>query len=558
MLVVVYARVSTEEQARTGFSLAEQLRACRGRAAGLSGADGAAPAIAEFTDDASGELLERPGLQAALELMRGRQAACFVCLDPDRLARRLMHQLLITDQIEAAGCRLEFVQHDYHQTAEGRLFYQLRGAIAEFEKAKILERTARGRRGKVAAGGLPHVIRMYGYRFINGAGKQAAARDVLVPEPREAQWVRQMYNWCTREGLGPGPIAARLNGLGVATKTGRGPWTATHVRRILRHPAYATGRLALGRRDHRGLGVARRLTREQRRQKGIALTPRPRPPESWQHVEIAALVGRDAWEQAQAALENGRLRAGDANAAAGAGGTGAPHGLRPLSGLGRCGLCGDTLYYLNGRVIVCAGRYRHCWPGQRGAGARSGCTLPAKPRAAVEQAVWERVAAGLLARLRADEECRRMAGEPSGPAPAAAKPAALTAETAALTAETAALAAELASRAAELERLGLLYARGLWPAEQAWPAMERARQQMDAIRARLAALARETAPAGDTCLPPPAASPAERRAALEGLDPGARARFIRAAVARYELHPTGRGRPPAVTVHLRPQPAWPG
>lgn len=69
----------------------------------------------------TGEILERPGLQAALAA--AKSAAFFIVYDPDRLSRRLAHQLLLVEAIEKAGCRLEFVTLDWQANPEGRLFY---------------------------------------------------------------------------------------------------------------------------------------------------------------------------------------------------------------------------------------------------------------------------------------------------------------------------------------------------------------------------------------------------------------------------------------------------
>ncbi len=434
----------------------------------------AAASVVEFTDDLSGELLERPGLQAALDLVRREQVAYFICLDPDRLARRLMHQLLVTDEIERNRCRLEFVQHDYQESPEGRLFYQMRGAIAEFEKAKILERTARGQRGKIAAGGMPHVVRMYGYDFIKGAGKHAQARAVMIPHPQEAELVRQIYRWCATERIGPLTSARRLNDLGIPTKTGQGEWQHTQVRRILSHPTYASGLLALGKKDHKGIG------------------------------------GREE--------------------------------PRPLSGLGRCGLCGGKLYYLNGNKIVCANRYAKYW--RNGLTDVPACTLPAKPRAAVEAAVWAQVEQWLTDPGRLAEELERLSV--SAPVDAVG---------AEHQAEVEMLEGELRQREEELERLGLLYSKGLWPLEKALPAIEAVNRQIGALRGRLGAL---WAPSEEATAAEPGflvrllSSPelmAEVRRTLEDLTPERRGELIRLAVERYELCPSGRGTRPHVRVH---------
>lgn len=84
MIAVIYTRVSTEEQAREGFSLAGQLEACRRKAREMGAAE-----IREFVDDGvSGEILERPELTRARESIRAGGIDSFICFDPDRLARK--------------------------------------------------------------------------------------------------------------------------------------------------------------------------------------------------------------------------------------------------------------------------------------------------------------------------------------------------------------------------------------------------------------------------------------------------------------------------------------
>lgn len=533
-LIIVYARVSTEDQARSGYSLGEQLRACRALAEQLAAAAGAPASIVEFTDDMSGELLERPGLQAALELVRTQKASHFVCLDPDRLARRMVLLLLVTDQIESAGCQLEFVQHDYQETAEGKFFYQLRGAVAEFEKAKILERTARGARGKARDGGLPHLVRLFGYDFVKGAGK-VKATEVLVPSPTEADWVRAIVHWCADEGLGPLAIANRLNELGVPTKV-RGAWQHGQVRRILRHEVYTTGRLALGKRDHKGIAVARRLPEEDRRRKGISLTARPKAPEHWQYVQVEPIVPADLWHRAQEVLAGFRVGARAENHR---------DRVRMLTGLGRCGVCGSPLYYLNGRKIVCSGRYEHHWkPGV----TPSDCTLPAKQHVAVEAAVWAEVKSWFQDRDKLHRVAEEASREQAPPA----------VDARCLQAEAGALEAQLAAKREEQERVGLLFARGLWPADKALPQLEQIGTELKALEARLGALRRQIgvtpAPVVDNPLLRLLANPAwfeQTAATLDDLDEIRRLELVRLVVGRYVLQPSGRGEAPLVRVYPR-------
>jgi site-specific DNA recombinase len=70
--------------------------------------------------------------------------------------------------MERAGVKLLIVSHPLEQGPEGWLFFQMRGAIAEYERAKILERLKRGLIGRAQAkhtsgGNVP-----LGYRYIAG------------------------------------------------------------------------------------------------------------------------------------------------------------------------------------------------------------------------------------------------------------------------------------------------------------------------------------------------------------------------------------------------------
>jgi len=117
----VYARVSTEDQAQHGYSLAEKREACRRRTEELGASE-----MLEFADEGfSGTVLERPDLTALREAAASGMVNVIVCRDPDRLSRRLAHQLLLTEEFEKAGVRLEFLDFSWQDTSEGRFFYQL-------------------------------------------------------------------------------------------------------------------------------------------------------------------------------------------------------------------------------------------------------------------------------------------------------------------------------------------------------------------------------------------------------------------------------------------------
>lgn len=411
--VAVYLRVSTQDQGKHGYSLPEQERACRQKAEALAERAKAETGLPvslqtfEFTDMAGGDLLERPELERVRAFVRDTRPDYFVCLDPDRFSRKLILQLLVTEEIEKAGCRLEFVQHEYRDSAEGRLFYQLRGAISEFEKAKILERTARGKRGKMLAGGIPHHLSIYGYEHMSQAERQLRLRSgepdpgALAVNPQEAAWVRQMFEWVVSEQLGSQAIAERLNQFAVPAKNG-GPWRRGVVADVLRNTTY-TGRLTLNRYDFRGSGSQRQLPKERRTR---PMTGRLRPAEDWITVSVPAIISQALFDQAQAVLSSIRRRSG----------TRLHPGRRGhlLSGVVTCGLCGAPMHYvwnnkINDYLLRCANKY----PLVRGlTQPPPTCAAPYQRADRIEEAAWQHVRDWLADPNTLRRDLERRAAEP--------------------------------------------------------------------------------------------------------------------------------------------------
>lgn len=363
---VILARVSTEEQGRTGYSIPEQLRECRAKAQALG-----ATTILEFKDEISGDVLDRPGLNAAREAIRRGGVRWLITLDPDRLSRKLMNQLIVAEELEKNGCELVFVQHDYQKTPEGQLFFQLRGAIAEFEKAKILERTIRGKRGKMRSGKIAGYFTVYGYHLVTKRSKRLDSSRVivnpdeagkLVVNEAEAIWVRRMYDWLTNERLSLMAIANRLNELGVPAPRG-GHWYKNTCRRILRNPVYI-GRLYLNRVDTTGDG----------RQK-------VRPRDEWVCITVPPIISEEQFLEAQEAIDNLYHTR--------------PSRSRLLSGLVTCGRCGVHWRYRasgtrQGKYLTCSLRFPNSTdfhPSRK----QERCSIPSVRADKLEPFVWNTV-----------------------------------------------------------------------------------------------------------------------------------------------------------------------
>src|SRR3954452_6290718 len=135
--VALYARVSGEQQEKED-TIASQLEAVTQRIAtdGL----GCDPELHFVDDGVSGYILARP----ALERLRDQAAAGAIdrlyMLDPDRLSRKYAYQVLILEELTRYGVEVVFLRNPVGRGREADLLLQVQGMIAEYERAKIMER----------------------------------------------------------------------------------------------------------------------------------------------------------------------------------------------------------------------------------------------------------------------------------------------------------------------------------------------------------------------------------------------------------------------------------
>jgi DNA invertase Pin-like site-specific DNA recombinase len=145
--LIGYARVSTDAQEA-------QLQLDALEAAGCSRI---------FIDKASGKNAERQELKAALDYLRGGDSLCVWKLD--RFARSLIDLVGMVDELAERGIGFKVLTGALANidpnTPDGRLMLQVIGAMAEFERSLIRERTKAGLEAAKAqgrTGGRPTVI----------------------------------------------------------------------------------------------------------------------------------------------------------------------------------------------------------------------------------------------------------------------------------------------------------------------------------------------------------------------------------------------------------------
>jgi site-specific DNA recombinase len=231
---ILYARVSTDEQARSGYSLAQQLEALRDYAA----REGYG-VLEEVQDPGqSGASLERPGMDRVRDLVAAGGVSVVLAQDRDRFAREPAYHYLLRREFEERGTQLRSLNDRGDDTPEGDLTDGILDQLAKYERAKIVERSRRGkirkaREGKVIAGRMARYggAARYGYRFND-------TRDALVVDEEKMQVVRRIFRMVGVEGAPVYAVKRALDADRVPTATGKRSWSATIVRDIIMADLY--------------------------------------------------------------------------------------------------------------------------------------------------------------------------------------------------------------------------------------------------------------------------------------------------------------------------------
>ena len=239
---------------------------------------------------------------------------------------------------------------EYPDTSEGDFMKHVKAVVAEYERAKTTERTARARllkakAGQVVGNGGPP----YGYQL----EKDASGRTMLVVHEPEARIVRLMFMWYVYGGGESGPmsyraIARQLNAMEVPTwadthwKCGRerlGGWWTGAVTSIMQNETY--------------VGIWRYA--------GIV-------------VQVPALVDREYWDAADVGKQDKTRRKGTRKYE------------YLLAGRVRCGLCNKSVAGTGKAIAEKVYRYYQCCGSNHEHGER--CQLPRFQADRVDADVW--------------------------------------------------------------------------------------------------------------------------------------------------------------------------
>lgn len=229
---VAYLRVSTAKQAEEGLSIEAQEAKVRlyARLHNLH-------IVAVDVDRGiSAKTMQRPGLQAALGRLRSGEAGALLVVKLDRLTRSVRDLLRMVED-EMQGARLISVNEQVDTTTPGgRLVLTVLGAVAQWEREAISDRTRAVMDHKRAQGEWTGGKPPYGYRVVP-AKKNRRGRVIeparLQDDPVEQEVIEVVRDLVSDGDCSLPEIAAALNERGYPTRTKK-PWSRQAVHRIVR------------------------------------------------------------------------------------------------------------------------------------------------------------------------------------------------------------------------------------------------------------------------------------------------------------------------------------
>ncbi|WP_084591359.1 recombinase family protein [Ureibacillus sinduriensis] len=224
MKCIIYVRVSTDEQAKHGYSIAAQLEKLEAYCISQGW-----ELVKQFIDDGySAKDLNRPQFQEMLQQIKAGGIDVLLVYRLDRLTRSVSDLYEILNELDKYNCKFKSATEVYDTTnAMGRLFITLVAAIAQWERENTAERVRMGMEKKTKLGEWKGGMAPFGYKVINGK---------LEIDEFESEIIKEIF--MLSKTFGFYTIAKQLTLKGISTRKG-GDWHVDSVRAIANNPIYA-------------------------------------------------------------------------------------------------------------------------------------------------------------------------------------------------------------------------------------------------------------------------------------------------------------------------------
>ena len=223
--VGIYVRVSTEEQAKEGFSINAQKDKLKQYALVRDW-----DIYDIYIDDGkSGKnLTERPEVLRLIQDVEDKKINSVLVYRIDRLTRSMKNLLELLDLFQKKDCSFNSLMEAIDTSSgTGRMFLKIVGIFVEFERENLAERVSFGYEQKAKEGQYT-AKHVYGYDYIKGQG--------MIVNEQEKAIINDIFNWYLN-GMSFSRMVKKLKDTNVPTKKG-GKWHTAIISRILTNSLY--------------------------------------------------------------------------------------------------------------------------------------------------------------------------------------------------------------------------------------------------------------------------------------------------------------------------------
>ncbi|MCL2360678.1 MAG: recombinase family protein [Defluviitaleaceae bacterium] len=225
----IYVRVSTDEQAKEGYSIRAQIDKLKNY---IEIKDWGLYKVYADEGISGKNISDRPAINELIDDIKSGKVNNVLVYKIDRLTRSTKDLIELTELFNNAKCGFNSLMESIDtQTASGRMFLKIIGIFAEFERENTIERVKLACEKKVKEGfTLAGSTMSYGYDRENGEKVQTINHE-------EAKIVREVYSMYLDGNMSYAGIARNLNHRGIKPKRGEA-WHHASIRGILTNSTY--------------------------------------------------------------------------------------------------------------------------------------------------------------------------------------------------------------------------------------------------------------------------------------------------------------------------------
>jgi site-specific DNA recombinase len=279
--------------------------------------------VKEYIDDGeSGAYLDRPEMNRLRDDLKTNAFDAVYFLNTDRIARDVAYQNIVISEFIRYKKQLIINGKNYEHNPENKFTITVLGAVAAFERERMIERSTRGRKYWLQQGVLmSNGCDTFGYTYHRRTDQASPSYTV---NKKEAAVVQKIFERYAQGDVGALGIAKQLEKDRAYRRPGTGPWNQSHVYHILHNEMYTGVRyfdtMTMNREDddpmHKSK-VQRMITRDRK---------------EWIGIKIPSIISKDLFVEVQRRIEHNRVCYRNAKHP------------QLLSGLLFCGKCGSRCY----------------------------------------------------------------------------------------------------------------------------------------------------------------------------------------------------------------------